>query len=148
MNPTLEHREAQTAKGIAIIKAENADIGKTVLWMGGMDIGPILDEAVERERVRASVDFARRIMDLQRIIAKQKEEITDLRKGINKCHEREILDGEKIQIGVRAIRAVTGLLSSCGIEGDMTEGLKTLSTRYHAMMLGVTPENDDDAQGH
>lgn len=138
-------RESQTAKGKAIIASENAEIGQTVLWMGGIDIGPILDDAVERERVRASVDFARRIMDLHRVIAKQTDRIRELCKSVNKQHEREISDGELIGKFNKLKRELIVVLSNIGIDhDDLISGLRILSSNYHAMLLNVNPEINDD----
>jgi hypothetical protein len=139
MNPTQEFRAYQTARGINEILAQNAEIGGTVLWMGGMDIGPILDDAVERERVRASVEFARRIMDMQRVIASLKERVATLEKSLDKCHVRELKEAENIRVLRKLLKSVQGLLGSCGIEGDMWNGIETLKTRYHSMLIGSEP---------
>lgn len=139
MNQSAEHRTLQTLKGINEIREKNSETGQTVLWMGGYDVGPILDDAVERERIRSSVEFARRVMDLQRQITNQKKKIVELQAGIDKCHEREVKDAGKIELLNKLTKAVTSLLDSCGIQGDIGNGLQTLRTQYHAMTIGVTP---------
>lgn len=129
---------------IESIAQENAEIGGTVLWMGGFDIGPILDKQVNAERARLGAEFAKIASAMAERITELEDKIANLRADIEKLHHREIRDHDVVTQANRLKRKVQTILSAAAIEGDLVTGLDKLANKFHALLLGVNPENEND----